>query len=74
MGKAAKSTFSFVHSTTTITSRYQVLSDPKLRDMYDSAGAAGIDEQQLPDIDPSIFFSALFGSEKFEPFVGKLFI
>jgi len=53
---------------------YQVLSDPKLRETYDQRGAAGIDTQQLPNIDPQAFFSMLFGSEKFENYTGKLYL
>lgn len=53
---------------------YQILSDERLREIYDTKGSSGIDEKDMPDIDPALFFSALFGSEKFEPYVGKLFI
>eukprot|EP00397_Hematodinium_sp_SG-2012_P002305 GEMP01002311.1.p1 GENE.GEMP01002311.1~~GEMP01002311.1.p1 ORF type:complete len:855 (-),score=169.39 GEMP01002311.1:2103-4667(-) len=52
---------------------YQVLSDDKLRLAYDTQGKDGIDQQKLPDIDPAMFFSMLFGSEKFEKYTGKLY-
>jgi len=53
---------------------YQVLSDPALRAKYDAQGSDGIDQQQIPQIDPVMFFSVLFGSEKFENYTGKLFL
>eukprot|EP00397_Hematodinium_sp_SG-2012_P010214 GEMP01010323.1.p1 GENE.GEMP01010323.1~~GEMP01010323.1.p1 ORF type:complete len:881 (+),score=200.07 GEMP01010323.1:81-2723(+) len=53
---------------------YQVLSDSKLRQTYDMNGEAGIDSSSIPDIDPALFFSMLFGSEKFEKYTGKLYL
>lgn len=48
---------------------YQTLSDPKLREKYDSFGKEGIDENFM---DPSKLFSMIFGSELFEHLIGKL--
>eukprot|EP00440_Ansanella_granifera_P056650 gb/GFBE01061403.1/.p1 GENE.gb/GFBE01061403.1/~~gb/GFBE01061403.1/.p1 ORF type:complete len:895 (+),score=210.96 gb/GFBE01061403.1/:1-2685(+) len=53
---------------------YQVLSDPKLRERYDMMGAEAISEQALPNIDPGLFFSMLFGAEQFEKYIGKLYL
>ncbi len=48
---------------------YQVLSNESLRERYDSEGRAGLD---VDLIEPSAFFSALFGSEPFEYLTGEL--
>ncbi|CAE7351245.1 ATJ10 [Symbiodinium natans] len=53
---------------------YQVLSDPKLREKYDVNGADAIRDQALPNIDPGLFFSMLFGAEQFEKYIGKLYL
>ncbi|CAE7765455.1 dclre1 [Symbiodinium pilosum] len=50
---------------------YQVLSDPDSRKKYDKEGKAGIQEGNVK-MDPSTFFSLLFGSERFEPWIGEL--
>jgi len=50
---------------------YQVLSSPEARKKYDKEGKAGVQGDQLK-MDASIFFSVLFGSERFEPWVGEL--
>jgi len=50
---------------------YQVLSDPERRNIYDRDGKQAATEQ-MPEMDPAIFFSSLFGSFHFEPYVGKL--
>lgn len=50
---------------------YQVLSDPDSRKKYDKEGKAGIKEGNVK-MDPSTFFSLLFGSERFEPWIGEL--
>jgi len=52
---------------------YQVLSDPGLRDKYDREGKGGIEEKSL-SMDPAAFFSLLFGSERFMPWTGELHI
>ncbi|CAJ1408198.1 unnamed protein product, partial [Effrenium voratum] len=53
---------------------YQVLSDPKLRERYDQNGVDAISDQALPNIDPGLFFSMLFGTEQFEKYIGKLYL
>jgi len=53
---------------------YQVLSDPKLREKYDTLGKDGVSDAALPSVDATVFFSMLFGSEKFEKYIGKLFL
>eukprot|EP00930_Biecheleria_cincta_P045141 TRINITY_DN31118_c0_g1_i1.p1 TRINITY_DN31118_c0_g1~~TRINITY_DN31118_c0_g1_i1.p1 ORF type:complete len:897 (-),score=215.42 TRINITY_DN31118_c0_g1_i1:84-2774(-) len=53
---------------------YQVLSDPKLRERYDTIGAEAMNDQALPNIDPGLFFSMLFGAEQFEKYIGKLYL
>lgn len=49
---------------------YQVLSDEKLRKKYDARGTDGLEDQKLED--PSVFFAALFGNERFEHLYGQL--
>jgi len=49
---------------------YQVLSNDELRAKYDAGGKDGLGEQDF--VDTSAFFAALFGSDKFEPLVGRL--
>ena len=49
---------------------YQVLSDDNLRAAYDRGGEDGVED--APQFDSSTFFEMVFGSEKFEPFVGEL--
>ena len=51
----------------------QVLSDPKLRDLYDKHGSDALGEH-ANFMDSSEFFNMLFGSEKFEHLVGELAI
>lgn len=50
---------------------YQVLSDPASRKKYDREGKAGVAEGNQT-LDPAVFFSLLFGSERFEPWIGEL--
>lgn len=52
---------------------YHILSSDPLRAAYDREGAeaAGL-EESMPSLDPALFFTVLFGSEKFEPYVGRL--
>lgn len=52
---------------------YQVLSDPKSRNKYDREGKGGVEAGNVK-MDPAVFFSLLFGSEKFEPWIGELHI
>ena len=49
-----------------------MLSDPERRQVYDETGNVGDAAAELPKMDPSVFFSVLFGSHHFEPYVGKL--
>lgn len=53
---------------------YQVLSDPDSRGRYDAQGSESLDGSKNAHemIDPRMFFGALFGSLKFEPYVGEL--
>jgi hypothetical protein len=46
-----------------------VLSDAQLRATYDDAGKEGMD---IPKLDPSALYEMLFGSEKFEFYIGEL--
>ncbi|XP_013599971.1 PREDICTED: chaperone protein dnaJ 10-like isoform X2 [Brassica oleracea var. oleracea] len=48
---------------------YQVLSDPRQRQAYDTSGKAGISTEI---IDPAAIFAMLFGSELFEEYIGQL--
>jgi len=49
---------------------YQILSNDQLRAAYDKGGKKVLDQTEM--IDPGVFFTMLFGSEKFEPFIGVL--
>ena len=49
-----------------------VLSNEQLRAAYDREGAEAAAVAEAPVIDPALFFNVLFGSEKFEPYVGRL--
>lgn len=56
---------------------YQVLSDPKLREKYDKEGKdgltgdkTGVNDDNTPD--PSILLAFLFGSDKFDDYIGRL--
>uniref|UniRef100_A0A7S1ZAG6 J domain-containing protein n=1 Tax=Trieres chinensis TaxID=1514140 RepID=A0A7S1ZAG6_TRICV len=55
---------------------YQVLSDKKLRAIYDKKGEAGLSgdktEVSLNAVDPSLIFTFLFGSDAFTDIVGRL--
>jgi len=56
---------------------YQVLSDPILRKQYNKEGEAGLsgDKTELAannQIDPSLIFTMLFGSDDFLPIIGRL--
>jgi len=52
---------------------YQVLSDPALRAKYDKQGKQAVQTEE-PDFKPELFFGMLFGSEKFEKYVGKMYL
>ena len=62
-----------------IAEAYQVLSDPKLRSAYDKDGRDALsgdktqtNEDGLPNVDPALLFAFLFGSDKFNDYVGRL--
>ena len=55
-----------------LASAYQVLSEPESRKRYDLQGMSGVDQQQMPQIDAVVFFGMLFGTESFEPYIGKM--
>ncbi|CAL1130287.1 unnamed protein product [Cladocopium goreaui] len=52
---------------------YQVLSDPKSRKKYDEEGEKGVQDRKVK-FDPTMFFSFLFGSDRFEPWIGELYV
>ncbi|KAK2196997.1 bifunctional DnaJ domain/DnaJ domain [Babesia duncani] len=49
---------------------YQVLGDEERREKYDRMGKSATND--MPILDSSLFFMMLFGSEDFEPLIGKL--
>lgn len=49
---------------------YQVLGDEDRRAKYDAYGKEACSD--MPILDSSLFFMILFGSDSFEPFIGKL--
>jgi DnaJ-domain-containing protein 1 len=56
---------------------YQVLSDPKLREKYDKDGREGLsgDKTEVNEdrnADPAILMAFLFGSDKFNDYIGRL--
>jgi len=57
---------------------YQVLSDPDLRKKYDAEGRDGLSADKtsaasdMPKVDPSTLFAFLFGSDKFDDYIGRL--
>ena len=54
-----------------LNSAYQVLIDPESRQRYDTLGAKSFEESK-PAFDPVVFVSILFGSQKFEDYIGEL--
>ena len=52
-----------------VSEAYQVLADSTLRGRYDQHGAASLDVNFM---DAGVFFTMLFGSERFEPYIGRL--
>jgi len=62
-----------------ISEAYQILSDPELWARYDKEGRQGLSPDETtvagsatPQIDPSILFAFLFGSDKFSDYIGQL--
>ena len=61
-----------------VSEAYQVLSDPKLRKIYDEEGREGLSPDRTgtaleeKKIDASLLFAFLFGSDKFNDYVGRL--
>jgi len=53
-----------------ISEAYQVLADDKLREKYDTHGQASLEQVNL--MDAGVFFTMLFGSDRFEPYTGTL--
>ena len=55
---------------------YQVLSDEKLRKVYDRDGKDGLSgdktEVALDQVDPSLIFTFLFGNDSFDDIIGRL--
>jgi DnaJ-domain-containing protein 1 len=49
---------------------YQILSNPQLRTAYDQKGSAGVDQNAL--LDNAQLFEIIFGSQRFESFIGEL--
>jgi hypothetical protein len=49
---------------------YQVLQNPQLRASYDRTGKDATKDHAF--VDPSAFFTVLFGSDKFQPYIGEL--
>jgi len=49
---------------------YQILSDEETRAKYDKGGKAALEEQ--PKLDAKAFYMMIFGSEEFEPLIGKM--
>ena len=49
---------------------YQVLSNDQLRAAYDRSGLDSTNNMEF--MDSSVFFTMLFGSERFEPYIGQL--
>jgi hypothetical protein len=55
---------------------YQVLSDEKLRKVYDREGKDGLSgdktEVAMDQVDPSLIFTFLFGNDSFDAIIGRL--
>jgi hypothetical protein len=53
---------------------YTILMNPDLRAKYDRVGRDGLwkEEEEPPDVDPFMLYTLLFGSEKFNGYIGRL--
>mmetsp|Transcript_6587 Transcript_6587/g.9780 ORF Transcript_6587/g.9780 Transcript_6587/m.9780 type:complete len:472 (+) Transcript_6587:94-1509(+) len=55
---------------------YQVLSDQKLRAVYDKEGKGGLSgdrtEANMEQLDPTAIFTFLFGNDQFQDYIGRL--
>ena len=66
--------FSFLGSSQALGDAYSVLSDDTLREKYDTQGLEALKDEKLPTIEPTVFFSLLFGSELFDGYTGDMTI
>lgn len=61
-----------------IAEAYQVLSDPELRTRYNKEGREGLSADKtsvadnMPKIDPAVLYAFLFGSDRFNDYIGRL--
>jgi len=55
-----------------LSNAFQVLSDPELRAKYDKGGDEAVKGQQ--GMDAGVFYAMMFGSDAFEPIIGKMSI
>jgi len=53
-----------------ISNAFQVLSDEESRAKYDKGGQTSLNEE--PKMDAKTFYTMMFGSEEFEPLIGKM--
>ena len=51
---------------------YQVLSNPTTREQYNLRGEEGVSSDNI--MESSMFFTMLFGSDKFEHLIGELYM
>ncbi|KAJ9436968.1 Chaperone protein dnaJ 10 [Diplonema papillatum] len=51
---------------------YHVLSDPPKREEYDKHGKSGVLQPDQPAVSLDIMYTMIFGSDVFEPYIGRL--
>lgn len=51
---------------------YQVLWNPETRDVYDKYGMEGLENVDYENVDPAELFAMMFGSDRFERYLGEL--